>query len=52
LLVIASSTATAAALPPSTWVALATLPGADHDPVFALAVNPANDQDVIAGRAV
>jgi hypothetical protein len=50
LLVIASSTATAAGLPPSTWVALATLPGADHDPVFALAVNPVNDQDVIAGN--
>ncbi len=50
LLVIASGTATAAGLPPSTWVALATLPGADHDPVFALAVNPANDQDLIAGN--
>jgi hypothetical protein len=50
LLVIASGTATAAGLPPSTWVALATLPGADHDPVFSLAVNPANDQDVIAGN--
>ena len=49
-LVIASGTAMAAGLPPSTWVALATLPGADHDPVFALAVNPANDQDVIAGN--
>ena len=51
LLVTASSTATAAGLPPSTWVALATLPGADHDPVFALAVNPANDDDLIAGNA-
>jgi hypothetical protein len=49
-LVIASGTATAAGLPPSTWVALATLPGADHDPIFSLAVNPANDQDVIAGN--
>lgn len=50
LLVIASSTAAAVGLPPSTWVALATLPGADHNPIFALAVNPTNDQDVIAGN--
>ena len=50
LVVIASSTAAAVGLPPSTWVALATLPGADHNPVFALAVNPVNDQDMIAGN--
>jgi hypothetical protein len=49
-LVIVSSTAIAVSLPPSTWVALANLPGADHDAVFALAVNPANDQDLVAGN--
>ena len=37
-------------LPPSTWVALSDLPGAGHDPIFALAVNPANDQDLVAGN--
>jgi photosystem II stability/assembly factor-like uncharacterized protein len=49
-LILASSTATAAALPPSTWVALTTLPGPNQAPVFALAVNPANDQQLIAGN--
>jgi len=49
-LILASSTAAAAGLPPSTWVALTTLPGANHSPIFALAVNPANDQQLIAGN--
>jgi len=46
---IAPTSATAAPLPPSTWVALAQLPGADHSPVFALAVDPANDLNLIGG---
>jgi hypothetical protein len=49
-LIFASSTVTAAAFPPSTWIALTTLPGANHAPIFALAVNPANDQQLIAGN--
>lgn len=49
-LVTLSSAALAAAFPPSTWVALADLPGADHVPIFAIAVNPTNDLDVIAGN--
>ena len=48
---VASGGASAASLPPSTWVALTTVPGAGQSPVFALAVNPVNDQDVIAGNA-
>ncbi len=50
-LFLASGTATAAGLPPSTWVGLATLPGAEHAPVFALAVNPANDQQLVVGTS-
>lgn len=50
-LIAFASVAAAVNLPPSTWVALADVPGADHDPVFALAVNPTNDQDVIAGNS-
>jgi hypothetical protein len=48
---IASTSATAAVLPPSTWVALAPLPGSDHAPVFALAVNPVSDQELIGGTS-
>jgi hypothetical protein len=48
-LVFISSTAIAAAFPPSTWVALTDVPGAGSNPVFALAVNPTNDQELIAG---
>jgi hypothetical protein len=47
---IASVVASAAALPPSTWVALAPVPGAGHLPVFALTVNPTNDTSLIAGN--
>lgn len=39
----------AGALPPSTWVALSPIAGAGHEPMFALAVDPVNDQSVIAG---
>lgn len=38
-------------LPPSTWVAVADVPGANHDPVFALAVDPNNARDVLVGNA-
>jgi hypothetical protein len=40
---------TAGALPPSTWVGLSSIAGVGHEPVFALAVDPVNDQSVIAG---
>ena len=30
-------------------MALAALPGADHAPIFALAVNPTNDMELVAG---
>ena len=49
-LIVASTGVSAVGLPPSTWVALATLPGLDRAPVFGLAVNPTNDQDVIAAN--
>ena len=48
---VASGGASAATLPPSTWVALTAVPGAGYSPVFGLAVNPVNDQEVIAGNA-
>jgi hypothetical protein len=41
--------AVAAALPDSTWVALPSLPMQGQSPVFALAVDPANNQALIAG---
>ena len=48
-LLIASMAASADALPPSTWVALAPLPGATGAPVFAIAVSPIDDHLVVAG---
>jgi hypothetical protein len=48
--VAVSMAVSAASLPPSTWVALTPLPGAGHVPVFALAVNPTNDEVLIAGN--
>ena len=41
--------ATADALPPSTWVALGSLPDPGRVPVFAIAVDPVDDHAVIAG---
>jgi hypothetical protein len=38
-------------LPPSTWVALSPLPNQGQGPVFALGVDPSNNQVVIAGRS-
>jgi hypothetical protein len=48
-LYLSSLSATAIALPPSTWVALAPLPSGGGAPVFAIAVDPTNDLTVIAG---
>jgi hypothetical protein len=41
--------AVAATLPDSSWVALPSLPKQGQSPVFALAVDPANNQALIAG---
>ncbi|HEX9561531.1 MAG TPA: hypothetical protein VGA76_09895 [Candidatus Dormibacteraeota bacterium] len=41
--------AVAATLPDSTWVALPSLPKQGSSPLFALAVDPANNQAVLAG---
>jgi len=41
--------AVAATLPDSTWMALPSLPKQGQSPVFALAVDPANNQALIAG---
>ena len=48
-LLIAAMAANADALPPSTWVELASLPDLGRVPVFAIAVDPVNDHAVIAG---
>jgi hypothetical protein len=45
----AASAVSADALPPSTWVALASLPGTGRAPVFAVAVSPIDDHVVVAG---
>ncbi len=43
--------AAGAALPDSTWVALKALPHQGRAPVFALAVDPANDQALLAANS-
>jgi len=48
---IAGTGAFAADLPDSTWVALPKLPQQGQSPVFALAVDPANDKALIAGNS-
>jgi hypothetical protein len=48
---IVSSGAVAAALPDSTWVGLTQLPQQGQAPVFALAVDPASNQSVVAANA-
>jgi len=47
--VIVCAGAVAATLPDSTWMALPSLPKQGQSPVFALAVDPANNQALIAG---
>jgi hypothetical protein len=44
-------TVLARTLPPSTWVALPPVPGQGQSAIFALGVNPFNNQVVIAGRS-
>ena len=46
---LATSGAALAALPDSTWVALPSLPNQPRAALFALAVDPANNQAVLAG---
>jgi len=48
---LATSSAAAATLPDSTWVALPSLPNQPRAALFALAVDPSNNQVVIAGDA-
>ena len=47
---IVSAGAIAGALPDSTWVGLPPLPQQKQSPVFALAVDPTNDQALISGN--
>jgi photosystem II stability/assembly factor-like uncharacterized protein len=47
----AANEALAQAPPPSTWVALKPLPHQGHAAIFALAVDPANNQILIAGNS-
>src|SRR5229473_7483115 len=42
--------AVAATIPDSTWVALPSLPKQGQSPVFALAVDPTNNQALIVGN--
>lgn len=50
-MVIASTIALADALPDSTWVELSGIPHQGHTPLFALAVDPSNNQVVLAGTS-
>jgi photosystem II stability/assembly factor-like uncharacterized protein len=45
----ATAGALAVALPDSTWIALTPLPNQPRTPIFALAVDPSNNQVVLAG---
>ena len=47
----AAAAAAADAIPDSTWVALKPLPGQARSPIFALAVDPADNQHVLAGNS-
>ncbi|HSS93011.1 MAG TPA: hypothetical protein VLR46_03360 [Candidatus Dormibacteraeota bacterium] len=49
--VLVAGLAAGAATPDSTWVALPPLPAQGHAPVFALTVDPANNQVLIAGNS-
>ncbi len=48
---VAAAAVHADAVPDSTWVALKSLPHQGRSAVFALAVDPSNDQDVVAGNS-
>jgi len=48
---LAAMAAVAAEVPPSTWVALKPLPHQGRSAIFALAVDPANNQVLIAGNS-
>lgn len=48
-LLLTAIAANADVLPPSTWVALTSLPGGGGTPVFAMAVDPINDHALVAG---
>jgi photosystem II stability/assembly factor-like uncharacterized protein len=50
-ILIACAGAVAATVPDSTWVALPSLPKQGLSPLFALAVDPANNQALVAGNA-
>lgn len=51
MIVIASTIALADALPDSTWVQLSAIPHQGRTPVFALAVDPSNNQVLLAGTS-
>ncbi len=51
VIVIATVTAVVAALPDATWVAIKPLPHQARSAVFALAVDPANNQSIVAGNS-
>jgi hypothetical protein len=51
LLGVAALNAAAGALPDSAWVSLKPLPGQGRSPVFALAVDPNNNQSVVAANS-
>src|SRR5882672_761397 len=50
VIAFAAMNAVADALPPSTWVALKSLPRQGRTAIFALAVDPSNSQQLIAGN--
>jgi photosystem II stability/assembly factor-like uncharacterized protein len=49
--VVGGSTLLSGTLPPSTWVALPPLPQQGHSAIFAVGVNPFNNQVVLAGTS-
>jgi hypothetical protein len=51
MIAIASVVALADALPDSTWVALSSLPHQGRTAIFALAVDPSNNQVLLAGNS-
>jgi len=51
VIAFAAMNAVADALPPSTWVALKSLPRQGRTAIFALAVDPSNSQQLIAGNS-
>jgi photosystem II stability/assembly factor-like uncharacterized protein len=51
VLAIATTNAVADAIPDSTWVAFKTVPHQGNSALFALAVDPSNNQSVLAGTS-